>query len=276
MWCLVSRGGCHAKVSFLVHRSGIGGIFSLAASYIFRLDDIAPQMDWARYARLRELFMRYRVRPLIAVIPQNEDPEFSRYENCSVDFWQEIRDRQAAGWHVAQHGYRHVYDTRSSGLLGVSKRSEFAGHSYDEQFRRIKAGKEILERAGVRVSTFVAPSHSFDSNTLKALREAGFTMMSDGFAFYPYYREGLLFVPQLTETPRHCPFGIHTFCLHTNSMSEQMFSIIEEFLEKFHDRVIPFEHAARFVSVGPLHALSGVLARYLLKVKRSITPSVDY
>ena len=248
----------------------------MAAQYIFRLDDIAPRMDWERYSRLREIFSRYRVRPLIAVIPQNEDPEFSKYPEVPVDFWQEIRDRRDDGWHIAQHGFRHVYDTASSGLLGVSKRSEFAGHPYEEQLRRIKAGKAILEAAGLQISSFVAPSHSFDANTIKALREAGITMISDGFAFYPYYRDGMLFVPQLTETPRHCPFGIHTFCLHTNSMSDKLFETVEQFLEKYQSDVIPFERAARYVNVGPLHELSGMFARFALKAKRSFAPTADY
>ena len=41
--------------------------------YIFRLDDIAPNMNWQMLARVRKLFNHYNVKPIIGVIPKNED-----------------------------------------------------------------------------------------------------------------------------------------------------------------------------------------------------------
>lgn len=240
----------------------------MTASYIFRLDDIAPNMDWDRYVRLREIFSRHRVRPLIAVVPQNEDPEFLRFPKIPTDFWTEIRERQADGWHVALHGYRHRYDSQSSGMLGVSKRSEFAGHTFREQHDRLAKGKAILNNQNIRVDTFVAPSHSYDRNTLMALREVGIRTISDGFALYPYYEEGLLFVPQLVETPRSFPIGLHTFCLHSNTISDRLVQKIDNFLSAHRDFVIPFEDAKKFVTENPFNRMAGLLARGALKLKR--------
>ena len=44
---------------------------------------------------------------------------------------------------------------------------------------------------------FMAPSHSFDADTLRALRDLDFTSITDGFGFYPYDLHGLTAVPQL-------------------------------------------------------------------------------
>lgn len=246
------------------------------SAYIFRLDDIAPNMAWDRYVRLRTIFTRFNVKPLIAVIPQNEDPNFLQYPTIPGDFWEEVRERQRDGWHIAQHGYRHLYDSTSAGILGVSRRSEFAGHSYEEQLHRLAAGKEIFSREGIEIQTFVAPSHSFDHATLRALKELGIGAVSDGFTFYPYRYEGLLFVPQLTEMPRPCPFGVHTFCLHSNTMPESLFHRIEVFLQQHHEEVIPFEQAARYVSSDGLNSLVGYCARVALKAKRSVLPVTEY
>ncbi|MBN8549655.1 MAG: DUF2334 domain-containing protein [Deltaproteobacteria bacterium] len=242
----------------------------MTASYIFRLDDIAPNMLWDRYVQLKEIFSRYSVRPLIAVVPQNEDPEFLQYPAIPVDFWSEIRERQSEGWHVALHGYRHCYDSKSAGLLGVSCRSEFAGHPYQEQLDRIQKGKDIFERESIRVETFVAPSHSYDDNTLRALRESGIRMVSDGFTPFPYREDGLLFVPQLVETPRWCPFGLHTFCLHSNTMSDHLIARVERFLAQNHRAVISFEDAQKFVTNNPLNRLAGTAARAILRLKRGL------
>lgn len=227
-------------------------------------------MVWDSYLALRKIFSKFNVRPLIAVVPQNEDPEFLKYPPIPIDFWTEIRDRQSEGWHVAVHGYRHRYDSRSSGILGVSKRSEFAGHSYEEQLDRLNKGKQIFERERIRVETFVAPSHSYDRNTLQALRTIGVKMVSDGFTLYPYHEDGLLFVPQLVETPRWFPCGVHTFCLHSNTMNARLLAWIEAFLERHHSSVIPFERASEFSVDSAVNRISGTVLRGVLKLKRIV------
>ena len=43
--------------------------------YVFRLDDIAPNMNWKMMERVKKLFNTYKVKPIIGVIPKNEDQE---------------------------------------------------------------------------------------------------------------------------------------------------------------------------------------------------------
>ena len=38
-----------------------------------RLDDITPDMDWERFLAVKKLLDRYKIKPLIGVIPDNRD-----------------------------------------------------------------------------------------------------------------------------------------------------------------------------------------------------------
>ena len=42
-------------------------------TFVFRLDDISWDMNARNFARIRDLFVRYGIRPLIGVIPFNRD-----------------------------------------------------------------------------------------------------------------------------------------------------------------------------------------------------------
>lgn len=183
------------------------GTTKMQAKYIFRLDDITPTMNWENFWRVMDLFRRWRVKPLLGIVPDNEDPELV-VQRPRPDFWQIMRELQRDGLaDFAQHGYQH--------LLGT-KRSEFVGLPYEVQYEKIKKGQEILEREGIHTKIWMAPAHSFDTNTLKALVNLGFYAVSDGIALYPFRRRGLIFVPQQLWRPRWFPFGTFTICLHIN------------------------------------------------------------
>ena len=55
----------------------------------------------------------------------------------------------------------------------------------------ISKGKEILESHGLNPTFFMAPGHTFDENTLKALSTSGIKHITDGYSLQPYEREGL-------------------------------------------------------------------------------------
>ncbi|MBO5868921.1 MAG: DUF2334 domain-containing protein [Oscillospiraceae bacterium] len=140
----------------------------MARQIVFRLDDICPQMDHAKFHRMRKIFEEYGVKPIIGVVPDCKDPLL----NCSEedpDFWEMIRSLQADGWTIAMHGCYHLYVTKSSGLLSNGRRSEFAGLSYEEQYRKLEYGRDKLREHGIETDVFMAPSHSFDKKTIKAL-----------------------------------------------------------------------------------------------------------
>ena len=217
------------------------------AKYVFRLDDIAPNMHWENYSRLRDVFDRNGVKPLIGVVPENSDPRLLRYPEVPVDFWGEIRTRQSSGWEVALHGYRHELVSCSGGILRIQPAGEFAGLPHDAQLSKISAGLDIFRREGISTRTFIAPAHCFDDATLHAIREAGLSWISDGYSLFPYRRHGIVHVPQMFERPREMPFGIWTFCLHPNSLSAELMTRVSQFVERNRQDIVTFADVAQNV-----------------------------
>lgn len=117
-----------------------------------------------------------------------------------------------------------------------------------------------------------APSHSFDRNTLVALRELGFEAVTDGYGLYPYGLEGLTLVPQLFSTPLHAGFGVYTLCLHVNSMSDARLAATLRFMERHTDRLIGFDAARRLRAPSLLapaaRVISSVALRGLRRARR--------
>ena len=206
------------------------------AQYIFRMDDITPSMNWGRFWSVLNLLNRHRVKPLLGIVPDNQDPNL----NCQKpdpQFWDTMRMLINKGLvDVAQHGYQHqLHIPKESALLKAThgatvERSEFTGLPYPEQLARLKTGQAILQDNGIYTSYFFAPNHSFDRNTLRALRAAGFTAVSDDVALFPFKSSGLLFVPQQLWTPKKMLTGVFTICLHTNEITPAKLRTIRQFL----------------------------------------------
>lgn len=200
--------------------------------YLFRLDDACPTMDHKKWARVINIFKKYNVKPIIAVIPNNEDPN-NVVDAPRHDFWNEVIKWNELGYAIALHGYNHVYTTTDSGLVGVNKFSEFAGVVYPIQKEKIIAGCKVFNEIGIKPRIWVAPGHSFDKHTLKALKEhTQIDIISDGFSVYPYQDLGFLWVPSQLWGPIEKEEGVWTICYHPNTMVENQFKRLEEFLLK--------------------------------------------
>ena len=108
---------------------------------------------------------------------------------------------------------------------------------------KICRGLEILETHGLYPVCFFAPSHTFDENTLLALRDCtNIRVLSDTIATKPYKKGDFIFLPQIGGRCRSIPFrGIYTFCYHPSYMTERSFVILEHFLEKHVNYFCRFE-----------------------------------
>jgi hypothetical protein len=66
---------------------------------------------------------------------------------------------------------------------------------------------------------WVAPAHTFDSLTLRALLQVGLRVVSDGVSFRPYVDNlGLVWIPQQPWRPRLLRGGTSTLCFHSNQL----------------------------------------------------------
>ena len=76
----------------------------------------------------------------------------------------------------AVHGFSHGNNRRNPGAS-----SEFTGLPEEEQTLLLKlARRALLDEAGVDARVFVPPFNTYDETTLRALREAGFEILSAG------------------------------------------------------------------------------------------------
>lgn len=203
--------------------------------YFFRLDDIAPNMNWSNFYLVMEIFKRYNIKPLIAVIPDVQDPKLKGYQ-IERDFWPFIKKLNDDGWTVAQHGYQHL-SNGSGGILRIHKSGEFGGVSFESQLEMISSGRKIMEEKSISPEIFVAPRHSFDENTIKALKQNNFNFISDGIALWPFKKHNIIWLPQILWRPRKWMFGLITVALHTNTMSINDIGSIENFIKNNRDKI---------------------------------------
>jgi predicted deacetylase len=225
-------------------------------------------MDWSAYFKLKKLFDTYDVKPLLGVIPDNQDPRLRQYPHCAFDFWQYIFQQHELGWEIALHGYQHLFVTDHSGLLGINQRSEFAGLPYVEQYQKVRQALNVFSKYDLRTETFMAPAHSYDKTTLEVIKELGFSSVTDGFGLYPYWADGIFYVPQLFARPREMPFGVFTFCIHPNSINNSLLVGIGNFLRRNSENIISFQSCRRFgVRAWTQKPLVPFL-RMALKIKR--------
>ncbi len=203
-------------------------IASSEPSYLLRFDDICPTMRWTNWEPIEEILREHDIRPIMAVVPDNRDPELC-LEPANPKFWNRVRSWQAAGWTIGLHGFQHTYVTRRPGLYSHRKASEFAGLSTYLQREKLKRALAILRGEGVDSNLWVAPGHSFDRTTVYVLPEVGLTSVSDGFTIFPYTdKEGIFWIPQqLSEkgflsVSSSRPIkpkskGVWTVCFHVNA-----------------------------------------------------------
>ena len=213
-------------------------------SYLIRLDDACPYMDREKWQRMEDILDKYDVKPLVGIIPANADP------NTMIDpedntFWDKAHSWEKKGWQIALHGFDHVCisDGGMEGLNPFWKRSEFAGLPLEQQCDKIRKGYTILKEHGFKSEYFFAPSHTFDRNTMEALRqETDIRIISDTIGRYPYKKGDFVFIPQISGHCVKMPIsGIYTFCFHPNTMNDSAFVALERFLERYRDHFTDFD-----------------------------------
>ena len=88
----------------------------------------------------------------------------------------------------------------------------------------------------------MAPAHSYDYNTLKALKKLGFTKITDGFGRQPYQWQGLTFYPISFKQSNSLKQekGYTTFVVHANTMNDQDFARYEQMFAQHKDKFISY------------------------------------
>lgn len=209
--------------------------------YLLRVDDASAHWAREKWHRMYDLLARQGVRPVVAIIPDNRDPDLLAYP-LDDDFDSTMLKWIGEGWTPAMHGYTHAVMTDRGGLNPVQEKSEFAGLPLAEQKRRVGLGYRALRERGIQPRLFVAPYHTFDGNTLTALREeTDIRIISDTVAVNVWMKDDFFFIPQQSGMARALRLPLVTFCYHPNVMDEGSFGRLERFIVAHREQFVSFD-----------------------------------
>lgn len=213
-----------------------------SAKYLIRLDDACPTSKGSNWDYLESLFDDLKIKPIVAVIPDNVDKSLF-YDKYNSLFWDRVRSWQEKGWTIGLHGYQHdMHETNSKQILPIYNRSEFSGLSYSEQAIKIRNGYNILKNNGVNPTVWIAPAHCFNKITLKAVfNETPIRIVSDGIAFNQYFEERFHWIPQQLWDLEYKKKGLWTVCMHPNGMNERELKLFKNKLITFKSNIISLD-----------------------------------
>ena len=128
---------------------------------ILRVDDIGKNAVYDVSKKLVDEILARGFKITLGIIPYNIESNFK------VFVWlRELRLNENV--EIALHGYKHDPE-------------EFKEFSYEEALTSIRLGERVLEEdLGVRAITFIPPYNIYSSETLDALKDYGYKILSSG------------------------------------------------------------------------------------------------
>ena len=172
---------------------------------VFRMDDYSALSDTDLELKIIRLFEERELSVTFSVVPyvcekDDKDPAAQPLIRLSDQKGLILKKKVKSGvLDLALHGYAHQSNN-------ANDPSEFGGLQYHEQLKRLKEGKALLEEiAEVSVTTFVPPWNQYDHNTLKAMKESGFNLLSAGWKGVVTSRTNIQYLPatcDLTLLPK--------------------------------------------------------------------------
>ena len=243
---------------------------------LIRFDDIAENMNWNMFDKIELLMKERNIRPVLGVIPNNQDPDLLKYPKRE-NFWEKIYSLKESGWEIAMHGYDHIYnsETNKKDYFKYGGRSEFFGNPLTKQKKKIKNGLKIFKEKNLNIRAFFAPNHTYDENTLLALKESGIFEIIDGYGIKPFEKNRIKFIPQLFYKLYILPIGVQSTQIHLNYWHEKDLDNFKIFLDKNINNFITYDEALNQVSNNLIFKLINkfleISLRFSRKFKRKKT-----
>ena len=249
--------------------NSIKKITSKYTGLLVRMDDITETMNWALMDRCEKLFDKFKIKPLLGIIPINKDPELLKFPK-NDRFWERVESWKNKGWEITMHGCNHLYTQKSDkkDIFNYGGDSEFYGLDYSTQLNKIKIGLEEFKKREIKVRSFFAPNHIYDSNTLKALKDSDIKIIIDGYGLFPYYKNEILFIPQLFYKEIFLPFGIQSTQMHINEWNDETYKNFEVFVEKNYSKILSLSNIIDIANPNSLQNLTNYLVEKTLKTVR--------
>ena len=249
--------------------NSIKKITSKYTGLLIRMDDISENMNWALMDKCEKLFDKFKIKPLLGIIPINKDPELLKLPK-NDRFWERVENWKNKGWEITMHGCNHLYTQKSdkNDIFNYGGNSEFYGLDYSMQLNKIKTGLEEFKKRKIKVRSFFAPNHIYDSNTLKALKDSDIKIIIDGYGLFPYYENEILFIPQLFYKEIFLPFGIQSTQMHINEWNDEAYKNFEIFVKKNYSKILNLNNIIEVTNPNSLQNLTNYLVEKTLKTVR--------
>ena len=249
--------------------NSIKKITSKYTGLLIRMDDISENMNWVLMDKCEKLFDKFKIKPLLGIIPINKDPELLKFPK-NDRFWERVENWKNKGWEISMHGCNHLYTQKSdkNDIFNYGGNSEFYGLDYSMQLNKIKAGLEEFKKREIKVRSFFAPNHIYDSNTLKALKDSDIKIIIDGYGLFPYYKNEILFIPQLFYKEIFLPFGIQSTQMHINEWNDEAYNNFEIFVKKNYSKILNLNNIIEVTNPNYLQNLTNYLIEKTLKTVR--------
>ena len=244
----------------------------MKSTYIVRLDDAHPGQSAHGWDQMQQILEELNIKPIVAIIPDNQDSAIDYGGACETDFWEKARQWRSMGWGIAVHGLHHLLRTGHRSILPISAHSEFSGKSLDKQLSMLTKAVDILRSQECTPEYFVAPAHGFDEQTLAALKLLTPPLIvSDGFGFRPYVKDGIKFIPQQLWRGRWFPFGVWTICLHPSAMTQDDIARFSVFARRNLANFLTPHNSLTFNKQTKLDKFLGLMHEGIFCIKKYLT-----
>lgn len=177
-WVYIRYFVIFVLLSFTLSSFGRGNLAGKQINLVFRYDDYSANSVTGAELKIIEAFRKHAVPITFGIIPFKvagdvHDPSAQDLLPLDSVKAKILRTAFEEGiLEISLHGYSHQTNSRE-------QLSEFANLDYPEQVDRLARGKTYLQDlTGARVITFLPPWNTYDLNTLSALEETGFSMLS--------------------------------------------------------------------------------------------------
>ena len=164
--------------------------------------------------RLKEL----KVPALIAVVPDCKDERLAKREPISdTEFWTEVGFLKT--FNIGIHGLHH---------------ENFGMMTQQQQEIWLKDSIKMFFKNMIFTNIFVPPNHSLNKFTVNAMKNMGLEYLSEGVGLYPWLDDDseIVIVPQVLWTPRKVRFGVITFCMHPDTMTDDQIDDLFMFIDE--------------------------------------------
>ena len=202
------------------------------AKYILRLDDSCSTQKKENWDKIEAILDKLNIKPIVAVIPFNKDKNLLM-DHEDHHFWEKVKNWERKGWEIALHGHSHNYHkvNKKDMILPFYDRSEFGGLDLKKQCELMRESYMHFLEKEINPNIWIAPSHTFDKNTLIALKKStNIKFVSDGIALEPFKFMDLLFLPQQLWEPKKKILGVWTICIHPNTMNKESLKNFQEII----------------------------------------------